>query len=443
MILGGMNAWLARFCLLSFVVVVCAQSVPAQNEIYEIALWSGRVAPGPVSVTILVDKEYDQGNSIGINPGGNNWTPGSDYIFGAEVRLYFNGVRVGQTGIPFQLPGVQEMNVPVTVTATLPAAGILTVRFLSGFKVRRGGLPVGPEEAWAIRFAGLRDVPPTIPDPVPTPTPTPTPPVDPGNSPPRIRWILPQLGGEDVDVTLQVQTLTDYSLRGEGLDADSDLTAPASPTFWLSWVEVDGPVTQPAVTFLMPRQTVRTAVSPLGLETFRPPTRSLRFRYPGTYTYQAQAGDGAGAVSRRITLTLIATDGPPPDSSTRRINALLVSGANNPSDVIDATRSLPAEIRGGIIALGVTPLPGSGTRVAKLLPDPAFLSGEKIPPLVPWLFDIRETYYRIQAVETLPNGQTSARPIEEGRGPAAARAFSRPEQPAPRTVPTPTPAPKW
>ena len=179
------------------------------------------------------------------------------------------------------------------------------------------------------------------------------------------------------------------------------------------------------------------------------------FRFPGVYTFTAQAFDGLGA-SREITLTVTVTDPPP---SPQHIQAMIVSGASNPDEVFAAGATVAeANLRGGIFTLGPAPLTGAGRGPLWFEPDNELLTGQKLPPFVPWLYDVRELTYRIQA-RTVAGGVV---PLRNARGLEAQRMLVAPNQtpftsqppsssaakpahptadlPPPRPVPTPNPA---
>lgn len=399
--------------------VLMPSSASATNEEYETTIWSGRVAAGGVSVTILVNKEYDTGNSLGINPGNNNWTPGTDFTFGAEVRLYYNGVRLGQTGIPFQLPGFQEMNVPVTVTGTMPENGILTVRFLSGFQVRRGGLPVGPEEAWAVTLAGIAAVPPTIPDPTPTPTPTPVPatPTPTPTTDPFLPTRTPTptpIGGGGATPTPTPTTDPFLPTRTPTPTPTPTLNRPPAIS-WTNPVPGPGPVTitqyiqQPVYiratasdpdanleSITLARSSTGASVQPASGAIAAVSTTTVE-RWPKTEQWFARARDAAGNLSPEIALTINWVYPPP---AAKQINAAIITGAHSVHDALGLPpgdgAAAAVRVKGAIIALGREPLPGApGRNFDFFEPEPKFLSGAWLPPIVPAIVDVRITSFEI------------------------------------------------
>jgi hypothetical protein len=81
------------------------------------------------------------------------------------------------------------------------------------------------------------------------------------------------------------------------------------------------------------------------------------------------------------------------------INAVIVSGAANPWDAVvkgPGVRSI--RIKGGVIALGETPLPGENLNPSfYLIPDLRYLNGLIFPPIVPNVIDVRTMSNAIQA----------------------------------------------
>jgi hypothetical protein len=95
-------------------------------------------------------------------------------------------------------------------------------------------------------------------------------------------------------------------------------------------------------------------------------------------------------------LTLTAT---PTSTSTHNIHALIVSGLSDPGSAL--SRGGPANIilTGGIVALGTTPIVSAAPwpNGLHIVPDPNLIQGNKIPPIVPNLIDVRITDFQTSA----------------------------------------------
>jgi len=87
-----------------------------------------------------------------------------------------------------------------------------------------------------------------------------------------------------------------------------------------------------------------------------------------------------------------------------RINAVIVTGAVTPWGAIRKVAGIRnVYVTGGIIALGQTPLPGElppGSPQPKwlhVIPDLSLLRGERFPPVVPNIIDVRIMYFPVEA----------------------------------------------
>src|SRR6516225_6168648 len=87
-----------------------------------------------------------------------------------------------------------------------------------------------------------------------------------------------------------------------------------------------------------------------------------------------------------------------------RINAVIVTGAVTPWGAIRKVAGIRnVYVTGGIIALGQTPLPGElppGRPQPKwlhVIPDLSLLRGERFPPVVPNIIDVRIMYFPVEA----------------------------------------------
>lgn len=228
---------------------------------------------------------------------------------------------------------------------------------------------------------------------------------------------------------------------------------------------IKGPIESPLqVTFPMAFREVRIVPSPIAPQmaqaTFEiysesEGVRYPGFRYPGVYTFKAQAFDGLTS-SPEITMTITVTDDPAPPPQS--IQAMIVSGATHPDDVFGTgTGVAEAMLKGGIFTLGTTNLVGTGRGPLRFEPDQDLLSGQKIPPFIPWFYDVREVNYRILA-KTSGGGVV---PLRNATGLEAQRLLAAPNQtpfpsrpkassappsrheppkaPTPQPVPTPAP----
>ncbi len=79
--------------------------------------------------------------------------------------------------------------------------------------------------------------------------------------------------------------------------------------------------------------------------------------------------------------------GKPPVTKVN-INATIFSGASTPADAVDAWVPEGVTVKGGIIALGNGDVPPS-SNPPTLIPQPEYLDGTWIPPVVPYGIDIR------------------------------------------------------
>lgn len=430
-------------CLYGLTPIPIARAVYEEFE-YEIA--SFPVSTGIASFQVRAWKQTEDGGGPGIRPA--NPVPES-----AFVRMYNNGRLVDNRSIAFLNAPGQEIE-SVTVSGTV-AGGTVSVRFINGYRqLNPGGLPALPQRTFII-YALDDGFAPSI-----TPTPTPTPRIFDANNLPRVQWMLPRGFPRNVDGSITATALSPVTVKALGDDQDQ---LPAE--YRLSHVILDGPTTQPSpLTFPMARREVRAlpgSINPQVAEvTFEvyseaEGVRYPGFRYPGVYTFTAQAFDGLGA-SREITLTVTVTDSPPP---SQNIQAMIVSGAGNPDEVFAAgANGAEANLRGGIFTLGTVPLAGNGRGPLSFEPDNELLTGQKLPPFVPWVYDVRELTYRIQA-RTAGGGVV---PLRDARGLEAQRMLVAPNQtpftsrppissaakpvhptadlPPPRPVPTPSPA---
>ena len=100
---------------------------------------------------------------------------------------------------------------------------------------------------------------------------------------------------------------------------------------------------------------------------------------------------------------------PPAGPVDVAINAVIASGASSPWGVVQrgpGVRNIT--VRGGIIALGKTPLPSEPPPGSpqpgwlRVEPDPRLLNGSVIPPVVPNIIDIRWLNCPIAVIENPP-----------------------------------------
>jgi hypothetical protein len=70
---------------------------------------------------------------------------------------------------------------------------------------------------------------------------------------------------------------------------------------------------------------------------------------------------------------------------------LIVSGLSDPGKTLASGGFADIILTGGIIALGTTPTPSAAPwpKGLVIVPDPDLASGNKIPPIVPSLIDVR------------------------------------------------------
>lgn len=79
------------------------------------------------------------------------------------------------------------------------------------------------------------------------------------------------------------------------------------------------------------------------------------------------------------------------------INATIFSGANTVQNAVDAFVPEGVEVKGGIIALGSGNTPLSTKPVTSLTPQPEYLDGTWIPPVVPYGIDVRIKHITTEA----------------------------------------------
>lgn len=434
-------------CILSVALAgVCSWPLPSLKAVYEEKEYEVEnypVAAGVTSFTVRAWKQTENGGGGGISP----LNPVSESGF---VRLYNNGRLVDNRAIPFLgEPGqvIQDVTVSGVVTA-----GFVSVRFIDGYKqLNPGGVPAQPERTFIVYHYGNNNSP--------TPTPTPTPTRIDSNNAPTVRWTSPVDGVDEYNAAWEVHTLTPLTIRAQGSDTDIALGKR------LAFVAISGPRTQPsALSFPMTAREERGVPPPYSVSsadvTFEiyseaDGVRYPGFRFPGVYTFTAQAFDAANLRSREITMTITATDPTPPPQT---INAMIVSGASHPGDVftLGGAETAQAELRGGIFTLGTTALSGAGTGPLSFTPDNEYLTGQKVPPFIPWLYDVREVNYRIQARTAggaitpmrSASGAEAQRMLANpnqtpypARTPGGGRMMPVPAQRPPSPVPTPTPVP--
>lgn len=139
-----------------------------------------------------------------------------------------------------------------------------------------------------------------------------------------------------------------------------------------------------------------------------------------TYEYTAQAWDRAGNASNTIRLIVIGIDTVIPSS---RINAIIVSAAATPDQALRGD----IRLQGGIIAIGDpgTVMEAPGNMPTWFRPEERYLTGEWIPPVIPWFIDLRISDFKIKAktgVATdpteLPSGRPAGRPAPPRPTPA-------------------------
>jgi hypothetical protein len=93
---------------------------------------------------------------------------------------------------------------------------------------------------------------------------------------------------------------------------------------------------------------------------------------------------------------------PPTAAATPRppeIHAVIISGQSDPTKILRGN----VHLVGSLIALGRQPgTPGTWDPGVKITPDPELVTGQKVPPITPNLFDVRITRYEISATLDAP-----------------------------------------
>ena len=105
-------------------------------------------------------------------------------------------------------------------------------------------------------------------------------------------------------------------------------------------------------------------------------------------------GSSAGTPTTPPPPTAAATPRPP------EIHAVIISGQSDPSKILRGN----VHLVGGLIALGRQPgVPGTWDPGVTITPDAELVTGQKVPPITPNLFDVRITRYEISATLEAPS----------------------------------------
>jgi hypothetical protein len=118
-----------------------------------------------------------------------------------------------------------------------------------------------------------------------------------------------------------------------------------------------------------------------------------------------------------------------------RINAVIVTGAVTPWGAIRKVAGVRnVYVTGSIIALGQTPLPGElppGSPQPSWLhvrPDLSMVSGERFPPVVPNIIDVRIMYFPVEADPAAVQSAAEPQKTESGQEDPAGRAEATREE---------------
>ena len=182
------------------------------------------------------------------------------------------------------------------------------------------------------------------------------------NHEPTVQWQGITTGAPDADANVNVFVNSTQTITAHGADPDGDLS---NVTMWIG-----------------------SSQTPASLQAQGKPdaTKVMKFPYIGSYQFHAQAVDSAGLKSPIITLNVTVTDYPVPDGPVT-ISAVVVSGADHPEDATGQAE--PVVIQGGVISLGDAPLGPGGVPPVQIKPVDGYLRGQMIPPVVPYIIDMR------------------------------------------------------
>ena len=115
------------------------------------------------------------------------------------------------------------------------------------------------------------------------------------------------------------------------------------------------------------------------------------------------ASDGGTAPAGAASSSDAPTNPPSVPAATPRppeIHAVIISGQSDPSKILRGN----VHLVGGVIALGRQPgNPGTWDPGVTITPDAELVTGQKVPPITPNLFDVRITRYEISATLDAPS----------------------------------------
>lgn len=239
------------------------------------------------------------------------------------------------------------------------------------------------------------------PSPTPSPTPTPQP-----TFPPTVQWCQPV---RTTDVNLDanapsVQTQQRITITAVGRDTSVGFISP------VRYVEIS----TAANTYTSADTQRFPAVSAAGdLVLSGSFTFYVRFplpnsNYPTPYTFHARAVNINGEASPTITLTLAATDRDITNDPTTWNTYIVDYGTSDPLEVLQGNAKVT--VVGGIAAMGPTRRGGSADALLGVTPDPNLTSGAEVPPLMPWVIDLRIKKFDAQVYRPTPLPGAAARP---------------------------------
>ena len=116
--------------------------------------------------------------------------------------------------------------------------------------------------------------------------------------------------------------------------------------------------------------------------------------------------DGGTAPAGAASSSGAPTNPPSVPAATPRppeVHAVIISGQSDPTKILRGN----VHLVGGLIALGRQPgTPGTWDPGVTITPDAELVSGQKVPPVTPNLFDVRITRYEISATLEPPSSVT-------------------------------------